>query len=87
MQAAVDRRTEDGHVVGAREALTPERALALFTTAPEAPGGAPRALVPGAAADLCLLDRPWRRARDELSRGLVAATFVAGRCAWRRDEQ
>ncbi len=85
MQAAVDRRTLDGHVMGAAESLDPERALALFTTSADRPGGAPRTIVPGSAADLCLLDRPWLRARDELSSARVAATFVAGECIWRRD--
>lgn len=85
MQAAVDRRTFDGHVMGVAESLDPERALALFTTSADDPGGMPRTIVRGVPADLCLLDRPWRRARDELSSARVAATFVAGRCIWRRD--
>jgi predicted amidohydrolase YtcJ len=60
------------------EALSPERALALFTTPAEQPGGTPRRVRPGAAADLCLLDRPWARARDALSSRAVAATVRAG---------
>ena len=83
MRAAVDRRTRAGHRLGPDEALTPERALALFTSPPQAPGAAPRALAPGAPADLCLLDRPWRIARRELSGRSVAATLCGGRIAWR----
>jgi predicted amidohydrolase YtcJ len=79
MQAAVDRRTAGGATLGADEALSPERALALFTTPAEAPGGAPRRVVPGARGDLCLLDRPWARARDALASDLVAATIAGGR--------
>ncbi|MEZ4216211.1 MAG: amidohydrolase family protein [Myxococcota bacterium] len=79
MQAAVDRRTEAGALLGRREAVTPERALALFTTSPDAPGGAPRRIAPGAPADLVLLDRPWARARETLSADLVRATFARGR--------
>lgn len=79
MQAAVSRRTRSGNVLGANEALTPERALALFTTDPLAPGGAPRRVAPGEVADLCLLDRPWSKAREELSSAAVRKTIRAGR--------
>jgi predicted amidohydrolase YtcJ len=84
MQAAVDRRTAAGERLGPAEALSPERALALFTSAAEAPGGAPRRIEPGARADLCLLDRSWARARDSLASDAVAATFGAGRLLWQR---
>jgi predicted amidohydrolase YtcJ len=82
MRAAVERRTPSGERLGPREALSPERALALFTTPLEAPGGAPRAVAPGARADLCLLDRPWREARRDLSGDAVAATLCGGRLTW-----
>ncbi len=84
MQAAVTRRTEAGALLGEGEKLTPEQALALFTATPELPGGVARTVEVGAVADLCLLDRPWSRARDELSSGTVAATIRAGRVIWRR---
>jgi predicted amidohydrolase YtcJ len=38
----------------------------------------------GAAADLCLLDRPWCEARRQLDAGAVAATLVAGNVVYRR---
>jgi predicted amidohydrolase YtcJ len=85
MQAAVDRRTAAGATLGAGEALSPERALALFTTPAEAPGGAPRSIALGACADLCLLDRPWARARHALASAAVAATFRAGRLIYTRE--
>ena len=78
MQAAVERKTEAGVTMGADERVSPERALALFTSPLAAPGAAPRRLTPGAVADLCLLDRSWSRARDRLSSDLVASTFCAG---------
>jgi predicted amidohydrolase YtcJ len=84
MRAAVERRTLSGARLGADEALSPERALALFTSPPEAPGDAPRRVAPGAAADLCLLDRPWAAARAALDGECVAATFVEGRLVFRR---
>jgi predicted amidohydrolase YtcJ len=86
MQAAVDRRTAAGALLGAGEALSPERALALFTTPPDAPGAAPRRIMPGARADLCLLDRPWSRARGALASDAVAATIAAGRPIWIRPD-
>src|SRR5207302_3851661 len=60
--AAVDRRTAAGAVLGEGERLTPERALALFLSPLDDSGGPPRRVAPGAAADLCLLDRPLAQA-------------------------
>ncbi|TMA34723.1 MAG: hypothetical protein E6J87_06010, partial [Deltaproteobacteria bacterium] len=48
------------------------------------PGGPPRAIAVGAAADLCLLDRPWRDARTRLASGDVRATWCAGERVWQR---
>jgi predicted amidohydrolase YtcJ len=82
MRAAVDRRTGVGATIGSEEALTPERALALFTSPPARPGAAPRPIEVGARADLCLLQGPWSTARSELSSALVAATIRDGRIIW-----
>jgi predicted amidohydrolase YtcJ len=82
IRAAVERRTEAGVTLGPDERLDPERALALFTSAPHAPGAPPRRIELGAPADLCLLDRPWHRARSELSSLLVAATIRGGSILW-----
>jgi predicted amidohydrolase YtcJ len=73
------RRTRWGATLGEEERLAPERALALFLAPLGDPGGAPRRVEPGAPADLCLLDRPWRSAREELSIACVRATCRAGR--------
>jgi predicted amidohydrolase YtcJ len=78
MAAAVDRASESGARLAPEEALSPERALALFTTHPSDPGGPPRAVAEGAAADLCLLDAPWREVRRALSSRHVRASFRAG---------
>ena len=83
MRAAVNRRTASGSVLGQAEALTPEQALALFTTPLDAPGGAPRQVAVGAPADFCLLQSPWRIARQRLLSQDVAATVYAGRVQWR----
>lgn len=79
MAAAVRRETALGRVLGAGERLTPEQALALFTGSADAPGGPSRRVAPGEPADLCLLDRPWARARAALDEVRVRATVVAGR--------
>ena len=83
MRAAVERRSESGAVLGAEESLAPERALALFTSPADSPGGARAAVAAGAAADLCLLDRPWSEARRTFDSAAVAATLVAGRFVYR----
>lgn len=83
--AAVRRRTPSHAALGPAEALTPEEALALYTTAPEDPGGAPRRVEAGAVADLCLLALPWHRARERLCSADVAATWCGGELIWQRD--
>jgi len=85
MAAAVARRSESGAVLAADEALSPERALALFTTHPSDPGGPPRALGEGASADLCLLGASWRVVRRSLASAPVRATFRAGEVVFRAD--
>jgi predicted amidohydrolase YtcJ len=84
MRAAVDRRTAAGHTLGNDETLSPEEALALFTSPLEAPGAPPRQLKVGATADLCLLSHPWKEARTRLVASDVAATFRDGHCIFAR---
>jgi predicted amidohydrolase YtcJ len=84
MAAAVSRRSASGHVIGAGEALTPEQALALFLGHPQSPGGPARTIRTGADADLCLIDRPWDEARQDLGAVGVTTTFKSGQIVWRR---
>lgn len=77
MAAAVDRRTLSNAILGAEEALSPEEALALFLSEP-IDLTRQRRIVPGVAADLCLLKRGWHAARSVLSAALVRATFIGG---------
>ena len=84
MAAAVSRRSANGHVIGAGEALTPEQALALFLGDPRSPGGPARTVRAGMDADLCLIDRPWDKARLDLGAVEVAMTIRSGRVVWRR---
>ena len=86
MAAAVSRRTAHGQILGAAEALTSEQALALFLADP-ADLGVTRQIAAGKAADLCLLDRPWRVARDNLSARLVRACWIGGRLVYDRVDE
>ena len=87
MRAAVNRRSAGGLVLGCAEGLSPEAALALFTTPLDQPGGPARRVTVGAAADLCLLDRPWAAARSALSSDQVRATLREGRMLWESDQR
>lgn len=78
MGAAVDRRTSAGATLGAGERLGQRRALSLFLAPLGQPGGGPRTVEPGAAADLCLLRTPLAEALGDLGSVRVAATVVRG---------
>ena len=78
MRAAVTRHTRGGLPITPDEALTPEQALGLFLKHP-ARLGEERAIVAGAPADLCLLDRPWAEQRAALDSDAVRACWVSGR--------
>lgn len=74
MAAAVTR--PDGF--GKNEALSPREALNLYTKPAAHAGQGPRRITPGATADLCLLDRPWAKACEDLSAVGVTQTWVDG---------
>jgi predicted amidohydrolase YtcJ len=83
IHAAVHRRTASGAVLGADERVDPAVALGLFLGRPDAPA-LPRRVAPGAAADLCILDRPLGDLLATLATGdsappdPVAVTIAAG---------
>jgi len=78
IRAAIDRRTEGGRVLGAAERVSPRRALELFLTPPDDPGGRPRRVRRGAAADLVLLAAPLGEVLADPSADAVSTTFFAG---------
>lgn len=78
MRAAVSRATASGAVVGRGESVSPRRALQLFLGSPHDPGGPPRTIAPGAAADLCLLASPLSAALERLAADAVIATICSG---------
>lgn len=77
--AAVHRRTVAGNILGGQEGLDPARALALYLGAPEAPGGRPRPVGPGAPADLCVLRGPLTQMLAAPTANGVAATICRGK--------
>lgn len=76
---AIDRRTPDGHFLGAHERLSPGNALNLFLTAPNKPGGAPRRITVDSTANLCLLDVPLSKLLTNPSSAHVRSTIIQGR--------
>lgn len=79
MAAAVSRRTRTGQLLGAAERVSAAQALSLYLGPPASPGGPPRRVEVGAAADLCLLKAPLAEALEAPSAELVAATLIDGR--------
>jgi predicted amidohydrolase YtcJ len=86
VRAAVSRQTREGSAIGAAEALTPEQAIALYLACPH-DLSRQRRIAPDESADLCLLDRPWAKARGRLSSTDVRATFAGGRIIHDRVDQ
>ncbi|MEW9854341.1 amidohydrolase family protein [Novosphingobium sp. M1R2S20] len=86
MAAAVSRRTSSGAVVGADEAIGPDEALRLYLSDP-LDFTRSRSISVGAPADLCLLARPWAKARVQLSSDHVVATLVAGEVVHHRVDE
>lgn len=82
IKAATNRMTRRGAVIAPEERLIADEALAMFLTAPADPGGEMRRLVPGARADLCLLDRSYEAALASPSSENVLATICAGQVVY-----
>jgi predicted amidohydrolase YtcJ len=79
MNAAVHRRTASGAIVGAAETMTPAQALAGYLGSLGDPGGTPRRVRVGTAADLVVLDRPLTDALEAPSCDAVRLTLIGGR--------
>lgn len=78
IRAAADRRAPSGLVLGVDERVHPAVALAGYLSPADDPGGPPRRLERGAAADLCLV-RPAAGDADPR----VELTVAAGRITFR----
>ena len=78
LAAAVDRRTQSGRTLGEAERLDAVRALRLWLSGLDDPGGRPRTIAVGAAADLCVLDRRLAAAVGHPVENPVVATVIGG---------
>jgi predicted amidohydrolase YtcJ len=78
IEAAVQRRSAEGHLVGGGERVHARRALELFLGSPSDPGGPSRRVALGEVADLCLLHAPLSDVLTAPSAAAVRATVVSG---------
>lgn len=81
IQAAATRELADGSTRNEAECVSPAVALRSMITGLAHPGGPSRQIVPGAAADLCLLRYPLATALRGVERDgtcEVLATFIVG---------
>ena len=81
---AVERQTLARRRLGQAEAVSPAEALGLYLGATDNPGGPPRRVAPGAAADLCLLTAPIQDALQSPSAELLRMTLIGGRVVFDR---
>lgn len=77
--AARDRITSAGRLLGPNERIPAAGALELYLAPLDRPAGPPRRIVPGALADLCLLDVPLTEALADPSARHVVTTAHRGR--------
>ncbi|GAA1869939.1 amidohydrolase family protein [Asanoa iriomotensis] len=78
MATAGDRLTRRRRLIGADERVPAGTVLAGLLSPLDTPGGRPRTVRPGVAADLCLLGEPLTRALAEPHAGLVRMTITGG---------
>jgi predicted amidohydrolase YtcJ len=79
MRTAARRTSAAGETLEGEETVSPATALAGYLSAATDPGGTPRRIKSGAAADLCLLHVPLAEALREPAAELVRLTSIAGR--------
>lgn len=79
VRTAIDRSTMAGAPLGPQEAVSPQTALELFLGPPDDAGGIRRRVVPGAVADLCLLDASLSVALERPRASHVRTTIIGGR--------
>ncbi|HWB66741.1 MAG TPA: amidohydrolase family protein [Mycobacteriales bacterium] len=85
IRAAAGRQSTDGTVLGPGERVPAGQALAGYLSAADDPGGKPRTVALGTAADLCLLQVPLREALRRPDTSHVRMTLAGGEPVWRRD--
>lgn len=80
--AATQRRTSSGRPIAAAERVTAAQALHGWLTAPLAPGGPARRVVPGVPADLVVLDAPLADVLADPAARHVRLTLIGGEVAY-----
>jgi predicted amidohydrolase YtcJ len=83
MRAASRRRTRSGAILGKAERVSARTVLAALLSPLDSPGGRPRQLAPGSAADLVLLDRPLAAALRAPSADRVCCTVIHGKIMYK----
>jgi predicted amidohydrolase YtcJ len=78
IQAAMDRKTANGDVIGAHEGIPARDALNLYLGPAHDPAGGARKIRIGEPADLCLLRTPLATALAAPNAAHVRATFANG---------
>jgi predicted amidohydrolase YtcJ len=78
IRAATERRTPAGHVLGPWERISSAEALAGYLSDPRDPGGPPRRVRVGVAADLALLHVPLESALRHPAADVVRETLIGG---------
>lgn len=84
IEAAIERRTHQGHVLGASERLSPREALHLFLSPPDRPGDPPRRISVGVHADLVLLGAPLPEVLSDPTSDAVEVTIIGGDVVFER---
>ena len=78
MASAVSRCTQQGFVFAETERVQPEEAMRGYLSQPGRPGGPARTIRVGVASDLCVLDRTFAEACEDLPAVKVDYTVISG---------
>ncbi|QGG41524.1 amidohydrolase family protein [Aeromicrobium yanjiei] len=78
MRSAASRSTAAGRIITPAERVSPATVLDGYLSDPETPGGAPRQVVVGAPADLCLLDDRLEQVLADPRAGRIRLVIRAG---------
>jgi predicted amidohydrolase YtcJ len=78
IRTARDRLTAGGAILGADERIAARQALDLYLSPPDDPGGPPKRVAVGMAADLCLLDRSQAQQLADPRAESVVGTVIDG---------
>ncbi len=87
IDAANRRVTRDGNVIGADERIAVETALAGYLRQPDCLAAPPRSIAIGAIADMCVMQKPWRKLHNAPVDAAVLATFYDGELVYQAGDR